>query len=101
MVIGGKDITETTREAGGKDITETTREAGGKDIAETTMETRGKDIAETTMVTKTERRITVVTESCGPVLVVTEKSAGHVWTAGKGRGGGTCNFMKDSSFLIN
>ena len=46
------------------------------------METGGKDITETTMVTMTERRITVVTESCGLALVPTERSAGHVWTAG-------------------
>ena len=80
---------------------ETTMVIGGKDITETTMEAGRKDITEVTMVTMTERRITVVTESCGHVQVLTEKSGGHVWTAGKGRGGGNWNFMKDSSFQIN
>ena len=61
---------------------ETTMVNGGKDITEVTMEAGKKDITEITMVTLTERRIAVVTESCGLVLVLTERSGGHVWTAG-------------------
>ena len=64
---GGRPIlTDITMETGEKENEETTMVTGEKDIAEITMKTGGKDIADITMVTMTERRITVVTESCGP-----------------------------------